>query len=353
MNRYTLLTAACAVLILTGQGCFSGNQEATDAFGGVWQTDDSGETWIATNALPQSVSIGSISGVNVLDFEMDPSDTTAYYISTQANGMFYSYDAAASWQRPEDLRVKAGAVYDIEVDPRNVCTLYAVTNHELLKSTDCSRTFETVYTETRTNELLTTITIDWFAPETLWLGTSAGDAFKSLDAGQTWARQARFGSQVNFIEVSNADSRIIMVGTQGKSFFRSEDSGDNWVIFEDTLEQFDGIEEASQLAQTADGNSVMVLVESGILISGDKGETWDRLDLVTARGQVKVWSMAFHPHDDHLISYATENTFYQSTSRGDAWLTQDMPSSRVANVMFMHPDVPNRVIVGFLAVEED
>jgi photosystem II stability/assembly factor-like uncharacterized protein len=352
-SRIFSFLALSALLITTGQGClFFGGDRVSDTSGGIWQTEDAGVSWFRMNVLPQASGTGSIGGVNVVSFEMDPGDSSAYYIGTRENGMFTSTDAAQTWERPEDTRLREGTVLDIEVDPRDVCTIYALRTRELLKTTDCGRTWDDVYTETQTNITLSSMSLDWFNPDVLWLGSTDGDLLRTADGGATWALAFLFPEAINDVLVGNSDSRTVFVGTAGSSFYRTGDAGENWTIFRKDLD-IDDTRYVRSFDQTADGNTVLALVESGVIISGDAGVTWDRLPLVSAAGDALVTSVAVHPHNDQLIAYATPNAFYQSDSRGAAWKAEEFPGERAANIMTIHPDLDQRVIIGLATLLDD
>ncbi|MBU1126063.1 hypothetical protein KJ758_00460, partial [Patescibacteria group bacterium] len=111
------------VLGLLGQGCLSGNN-AVGNDGGVFWTEDAGASWTQSADLPTIQGVTSMAGVNVTSLEVDPSDSSVWYVGTRANGLFYTTDNGISWQRPKGVEGREGAVLDIEVDPNDVCTAY-------------------------------------------------------------------------------------------------------------------------------------------------------------------------------------------------------------------------------------
>lgn len=346
-----LLSFSCFVLI--GQGCiqFGGGDSTAGADGGFWETVDGGENWSQLVALPSESGVGSIGGVNVSAIEIDPSDPSAFYLGTEGNGMFYSYDSASTWQRPEDELARSGFVIDIEVDPRDVCTVYILKSDRILKSTDCSRTYESVFVETRSDEELTSLALDWFNPDVLWAGSSDGDVMQSKDAGSNWATDERLKSDVTDILISNADSRVVLVGTKSKGVYRRSTSGE-WIELEDDLKEYSQADKVYDFVQTSNGSSVVMNTKYGLFKSQDSGATWNPIDLVTPPGDVRIWGIAINPKDEDTIYYSTINTLYKSTSGGDAWVTQEMPSTRAAKALMVHSENTDLLLAGF-AVEED
>lgn len=337
--------AACA-LLLVGQGCLGGNS-GPPMVGGLWQTADVGRSWAQLNTYPRANEIATISGASVREIKVDPNDPAAYYIGTEQNGMFFSYDYGATWQRPKDPQASSGMALAIEVDPRSVCTIYMLKPDRLLKSTNCSRTFEDAYVETRANSAVSRFAMDWFNPDILWAGTTQGDVMKSMDGGLSWSTVIRVRSDVTAIEVSNVDSRVIYVGTRNSGFYKSTDGGETWASHQDDMKEFNRSSRVFGFAQTADGSTLVMNSEYGLLKSEDQGETWESIPLVTPPGGVRIWSVALDPKNGDIIYYGTQGIFYQSTSGGNSWITRDFPTAWVPRAMEVHPEQSETVLVGF------
>lgn len=338
-----------ATFLLMGAGCFSSsNASGTD--GGPWKTEDGGKTWTQQAALPSPAGVSSINGVNVTSFSIDPSDSSAYYIGTDANGMLFSYDGGEFWQRPEDESVRSGKVIDVEVDATNVCTVYVLKADRLLKTTDCMRSFSSAYVETRADESLTAFTVDWYNPKIIWLGTTAGDVIRSSDAGASWATITHAKNSVVAVELSHADSRVVLVGTNGKGLYRSEDGGVSWTNYEDTLKSFKNSDKVYGFTQTANGSAIVMNSQYGLLSSTDKGSTWNSMSLISNDKNARAWSVAMNPGDANDIYYGTSGVLYHSVNGGQSWQTEDFPSTRMPYAMVVHPTVTNRLLVGFATV---
>ena len=351
MKKYISLSLLVLSLVLAGGGCLSSSSSSANT-GGVWQTKDSGQNWTQLALLPQASGVGSIAGVNVTAIEIDPSDPTVYYLGTEINGVFVSYDAGSTWQRPDASDLAKGHIIDIEVHPSDVCTIYISFPDTVLKTEDCMRSIYDVYEVDQSDEYVTSFDIDWYNPQNLWLGNEQGAVVKSTDAGATWATVYRVNDDITDLEVSKADSRIIYVGTDRRGFYRSTDSGSSWTEFEDDLKkEFKSSDEVYGFAQTEDGTSVLMNTEYGLLISIDNGETWEGLSLITEEGEVRIWDAAFAPHNASDIYYATSSTFYSSSTGGQSWVTEDLPSGRTPFVVRVNPEDMSRVWVGFRALD--
>ncbi len=350
MKITSKLLLSMFALVFIGQGCFGSGTPVAD--GGMFQSGDIGETWEQLNAFPQLSGVGSIGGVNVLDLEIDPNDESVYYIGTAQNGVFFSLDYGRTWQRPEDPFMQEGAFPDIEVDPKNSCLIYALRGSELLRSGDCARNFSSLYQQAGGDVALTSLEVDWFNPDVIWMGTSDGDMMRSVDAGNNWKAINRVGDRITDIELSNADSRIVMVGTEDKGFYYSNDGGDSWFEFEDALsEKFRDSDEVHGFSQTEDGSVVLMNTTYGILVSKDAGENWDALPLITAPGEIRIWDIEIDPNNKNNVYYSVFGTMYISQNGGATWTTQPLPSTRAATVIESHEKVDGLILAGFATIE--
>ena len=134
--------------------------------------------------------------------------------------------------------------------------------------------------------------------------------------------------------------------------YRSTDSGASWTEFEDDLrKEFNDSDKVYNFVQTEDGTSLIMNTEYGLLISVDFGETWEALSLLTEEGETRIWDVSFAPHNASDIYYTTSNTFYSTTSGGQSWVTEDLPSSRTPFVVRVNPEDMDRVWVGFRALD--
>ncbi|MBU0614304.1 hypothetical protein KJ766_03440 [Patescibacteria group bacterium] len=346
MKKFYKLLIPVLALPLFGAGCLSLSGDSGSGVG-LWKTEDAGSSWTQLADLPGASGVGSIGGVNVTAIEIDPGDDSAYYIGTLQNGIFLSTNYGQTWQRAEDASVRTGHVIDIEVDPNDVCTIYVMKTDRILKSTDCTRTFNTVYTETRSDESLTTMALDWYNSNIIWAGTTAGDVMKTMDGGKSWSTVYRIKDNVTDVVVFNADSRIVLVGTGDHGVYRTIDSGASWIEMEDDLKNYRYSDRIYAFDQTANGGKIIMSTKYGIFASKDKGATWEPLPLITSPGEVRIFSIAMHPTDGDIMYYATEGTFYQSTSGGSSWVTEYLPSSRLPDVMRVHPIYMDTVLTGF------
>lgn len=356
ISRSLQLSLGLTMLLAMGAGCnlplFGQSKTEKVGTGGLLVSQDAGRTWASKSALLTPTGTSSISGVDIISFEQDPSDPTTLYAGSLANGLFYSLDGGESWQRPEDQSIRTGSIIDIEVSPKDICTYYVLKADRLSKTTTCGREFDTeTYVETRTDEQLTQLAIDWYNPRILYLGTTAGDVFKSIDGGATWFSSAKIRGQVSVLEVSNGDSRVVILGTESNGLYRTADGGGNWVEYKDQLKTFKNADNIYDLTQTSDGATMVMSSEYGLLASKDLGFSWADVPLV-ATDDVVIYDVAVAPTDGDIIVYGTGTTLLRSTSGGSAWSTQDLPTTRAASVVQIDAADPNKIYLGVQALKD-
>lgn len=354
MENIKKIVLSAAAITLMGAGCLSFGGKDTAPDGGLWQTVDGGKNWNQLSALPQASGVGSIGGVNVNAIEIDPSDSSVYYLATKENGLFYTFDNGSTWQRPEEPLAREGNVLDVEVDSRDVCTIYALKADRVLKSTDCARTFNATYVESREGERLTAFVIDWFNPDILWAGTSNGEVIETMDGGVSWTTMERLKSDISTLLVSNVDSRVVLVGTKTKGLYVRDATTGEFVSYYDTFRdlEFDGSNKVYSFTQSDTGSKIVMSSDYGLLASTDFGATWASVPIITPPGDLHIWSVAMDPKNDNVFYYGTGSTLQITTSGGESWETVELPSSRAATALAVHPTKTNILLVGFTLFED-
>ncbi len=338
-------------IALIGAGCINVKPRTSDS-GGVFKTADAGVKWEAASILPLPAGVSSIAGVDVANLLFDPSDPDTLYLGTTGNGLLVSYDNAASWLRIKEPQLREGVINAVAVDPSSKCTVYVAKGANVLKTTDCNRTYDTqAFVETNGKSVLV-LEEDWYNTETVWLGTAAGDVIKSVDGGKNWSTMNRVRGAVADILIDNADSRIVLVLTQARGLWRSEDGGANWVQLDDELKNVGGGEDGFQLTQTKDGAIQFMINQRGINRSLDHGKTWEALTLLTKPNSVRIYSMAVNPSDANMLSYGTDTTLYTSTDGGTNWATRALPTTRAATALAVDPNDPAALFVGVATIEK-
>ena len=339
------------LLVLMGAGCTAGGSTiAKQADGGVLKTSDAGKTWIFASLVPTPKGVGTLTTANVINMVMDPEDHSTLYVGTREDGFLYTNDAGASWHQPINKDLSTGTIADIQVDPKNVCTVYVAKGAQLYKTTDCMRSFQSdLYTEARPNITITRIAVDWFTPQNIWLGLSNGDLLKSTDGGTHWSTSLSVKDVITKLVINPVDSRIMLVATATHGMEKTGDGGATWADLSSSFQGFSGGKVIYDVQQTSSGNMLIAATQFGLLRSGDYGLTWSPIKLVTSPGQVVIRSVGIDASNGDQIYYATSSTFYRSTDGGVTWQTGKLPSTRVPRTLIVDPNNNTVLYVGVAA----
>lgn len=340
MNQRNALAFSLALigLLLVGAGCISIGSTGTAGGvgdGGIFKTSAKGDLWSQKTAIAtasgQRVSFNNASIVTVVQ---DPQDANALYIGTTENGLFYTYDGGESWFQP--AQIGRGRVPAVAVHPKDKCVIYVAYENKVLKSEDCSRTWNSTFLDARTDKRVKVVAIDSYNPNVIWLATNSGDLLRSQDNGASWSPIYGFQDDVYQLVMSPSDSRRLFVATKSHGIWRSDDAGANWIDLSPKYKDFAGAKEFSGLAIGVSDSKLLVMASKfGLLRTKDGGDTWEKIDLLTPAGSTVIYSLAIDPKDPNNIYYGTATTFYRSANGGVNWVPKKLPTSRVATALIV------------------
>lgn len=355
MKGKQTLALIVGCLLLAGAGCVSFQTDGTSTGGndgGMFKTADKGETWTQKIALPtvdgQTRNIG---GVNVVFLAQDPQDPKALYAGTTDNGMFYTYDGGNSWFQPSQL--SRGRVSSVAVDPKDKCTVYATSGNTLMKTTDCSRSWDVTYLDARSERKMTAVAIDHFDSAIVWAATDGGDVLKSADAGKSWTSVQTLKSPVMEIAMSANDSRRLFVATQKSGIWRTADGGENWTDLSDNYKEFNGAKDFVDMALGISDPAVIIEASKyGLIRSTDNGDSWESIEMLTPPKSALVYAVALDPKDSNGVYYGTATTFYRSQNGGVNWVPKALPTTRTATALLVDSADSNVLYMGVTKFSE-
>ena len=344
MKRLSLMALS---LILLGAGCLGGGTSTSGSDGGVFKTITAGQEWGQAVVVPTSAGIGTLATTDVLNMEMDPQDKTYLYLGTRQSGMLYSEDSGASWRQPEESALKDGLIYNVQVDPTDVCTVYVAKGSRLYRTDDCMRSFNSeTYVDTRSGVNVVQIAVDWYNPKMVWIGLSNGDVLRSGDSGRTWSTVLKTGNEISGFLINNTDSRQVLVSTYKDGIYKTIDTGTTWEEVDGGLSELKQSTRVYTMIQSNDSGVVLASSEYGLTRSTDFGDTWEAIPLLTSAGQVTIRVIGMDADDPNTLYYASGATFYHSTDAGSTWGTEKFPTSRVPRTLLVDPDDSTVLYIG-------
>ncbi len=220
------------------------NLYVADMMGGVWVSNDAGQTWRQENNGLGSISMTS---VKIKDEQI--------YASTQGSGVYAGVindDGSITWDRTRSNKPKA-YVYKIqvEVDPKNSNRIYASGYPGgLLRSDDAGKSWNDKDFLTPSIKVADPLIQGYYRfdinpenPEIVWMGVYGKGMFVSYD-GMDFDMFANgidnlmMGKHITSVEINPANPDEIYVGAE-EGVFVTRDHGENWVEMNDGLGTLD------------------------------------------------------------------------------------------------------------------
>lgn len=352
----TVLTSACTLSLGPNGISTSSNND-----GGVWLSVDKGKTWKQMALVPtitgQPYSLG---GVDTSVLTADPQDSNAVYFGTVGKGLYYTYNINNGWNEVKSLG--QGTINDVKVDPKSKCTLYAAITNRLYRSNDCGRSWQQTYYDNNPGVGVTTIAVDYYNDNNIYIGTSRGGIIKSIDQGSSWRTIQRLNESIARLIVSPQDSRLIFVATAKNNIYSfnsntvtdATDSAaidrnfavENWTDLGVVLKDFNLGSNFRDIVTCAADGSLFLASEKAIVRSPDKGMTWENIKLITPEKDAIINAIAVNPQNSNEIYYVTNTTFFSSSDGGVTWTTKKLSTSRAGWDLLIDRSNPNIIYLG-------
>ncbi len=353
-KKIHLLLGLLAALALTGAGCIQFINTAQGPMG-VFRSADAGETWVAKSTLLTAQGVKSLSGAKVYKIFTDPGDPKALYMGTRGQGLFYSYDNGDTWQ--ESVAMAGKYIYALSVDPRDKCTIYVSDGAHIYKTTDCQRTWDTLFTEERTTQRFVALAVDNSDSKTIYGAELGGDIFRSKDGGQSWRIIKRFGFELRDLAVDPFNPHRLYAAAYVQGLYRSDD-GENWDSAGTGFENFnDSLTFYRLVLNPAQKDSLFWISKYGILRSDNAGATWTDIKLLTPPGSVNIYGFALNPKNPAELYYTgtilgdknenVRSTLYKSVDGGVNWVTRKLPSNTIPVDMLTSRENGKVLFLGF------
>ncbi len=337
----TFFVSGCSLSVKTKEG-------SKASLGGIFLSPDKGENWKQFAKVPTIKGApGSVASLNVSFLAIDPQDSDTVYFGSETEGLYYTNNILDGWNHAKKL--PKGKINSIVVDPLDKCTVYVAMKNKVYKTDDCLRAFSQVYFDNDPLVSINTIAVDHYDSNKVFIGTSRGEAIRSLDKGKSWQTVLRTKSDVVKILANPKDSRMIFVGTDSKGLFRSVDGGEEWIALKENMDEFKNSYKIRDMAVYAREEESLLFTAStyGILKSTDYGDTWQRIELITPEKDSTINAMVLGPKDSKEIYYVTKTTFYSSFDGGENWTTRKLPSSRDGWRLLVNFDETSIIYLGF------
>lgn len=161
-------------------------------------------------------------------------------------------------------------------------------------------------------------------PNHLYLGTTTGWIYESLDGGASWHHLARLGSSGDLILdhiVVDADNphRIYAAGwwpdRDGGGLWISTDSGHTW----NEAPGLRGQSIRAFVQAPSDPRALFAGTLEGVFRSNDAGATWQQISPAGDREIHEIESLAIDPKNDSIVYAGTWHLPWKTTDGGKTW----------------------------------
>ncbi len=339
-------------------GCNLAFTPSSKNTGGVFKSYDFGENWQPVNLIKNEKNRKkNISFLNIQVIKLDPQNHKNIYLGSRENGLWYSGNAAESWQNI----FKRGSVLDIALDAKNSGVIYISLGRRIYKSIDLGQKWKLIYLEERERVQINSLAIDPNNNLLLYMGTSHGEVYKTKDGGKSWQAilESEKNSSIQKILINPKNTNIVYVGTKDKGIYRSSNQGQSWINLKNNyydihdkkqVRKYQDVEIFRDLVFDLTQHDALIYASNyGLLKSTDGGKSWRDIKLLTPPRSVIIRSVAADPQDNKKIYYVTKTGLYRTFDAGQTWLTSSLSSSRPANKLAIDYQTPNIVYMGMNA----
>lgn len=257
----------------------------------------------------------------IVDVAVDKTKPDAIYVATSAGGVWRSDDAGQTWTLPGDEMVSRDVKW-IEVDPGNPATLWAGIEARgssgLWRSPDRGKTWANVKVDRFSFAVGQPIAFAASDPRIIYV-PSTNLHFKSADSGKTWESFRVSNQDVYAFAIHPQNPRIVYAGGRGSehNMSRSQDEGKTWRPFGEGLPKDSSIKDLR--ISVASPSTIIACSRFGRMHkSTDGGATWSELEL-GLRGTEDIYSLEIDPHDPQTLLAATKQGLRKSINAGATW----------------------------------
>lgn len=342
------LMIAASVLVLSG--CSHQNNEEEENVvmmaGGLWKSTDGSITWQLKNKALGQVTV---SNPEILDIEIDPTNSNVIYLGLRSGGIMKSEDAGENWRF---LNFSLPKVYGVEVDPRNPQVIYASGvfqgRGKIYVSEDGGQNWLEIYTSSADGPLVISLALDRKDPDVLFASTSDNQVIASLDTGNSWTNILRASSPVIKITIDSHDNNLVYLLGQNSEVWRSVNGGEN---FENITGRtsFVASQGAFRTITTDPNNSGWVYLSgaSGIIRSMDHGDIWEPVSTLQNSQTFPVSALDVSPRTSDEMIYGAVQAAYRTINGGFSWETKQFETGDYINIVKYDPENPQVIYLSF------
>jgi photosystem II stability/assembly factor-like uncharacterized protein len=185
-------------------------------------SQDGGNSWNRINGT-------SLDGVTVTDIVVHPTDANIAWAATGGGGVFYTEDRGNTWVA-RSSGLGARLIMDLAIDPSNPAILYAASaTNGVYKTENGGNSWKPAIAGMDANESIGSIVVDPTQPNIVYAGSWRSGVFLSEDGGERWVRinNGLRTRSVRALAISS-DGGTLYAGTRGEGVFRLSIHGQDY-----------------------------------------------------------------------------------------------------------------------------
>ncbi len=338
--RFGLLIAAG---LLMGQSCSISIGSSPVQDGGVWRSDDGGQTWQQKVFVRREKNKTiQISDASILGFAFAPRDSQRIFIGTREQGVWWTANGGDQWQ-PTSLR--SGGYRCLAFDADNPDIIYTAAGTTVLKSQDGGRQWQAVYNESQPNHSLTCVVTDPIQSREVWATTSGGKVLFSQDFGESW-------TLTQTLKPFIPRRLYLPPDGSGRLYIFSERNG-IWLL-RGRGGQLEDLSESLRPLPGALDIQAVTLVEGavprwylgtghGLLASTDDGASWQVIPTLVTPTSIAIAHVAARPNDPGEIFITVGKKLHHTVDGGKSWEVTNLPTTRIPTWLVLDRSNPDRL----------
>jgi photosystem II stability/assembly factor-like uncharacterized protein len=351
MNRFISFFLFIFLVSISITGCSIRLSNTKVRDGGIFRSDDNGETWTQKVLIRQEKNrLITMSDVDPTSIVISPFNEDEIVVTTAANGIYGSTNGGETWSQ---TTLTTGNFPTFAFDPSNRAILYTSTGSNILKTTNEGTTWDIIYTDSK-GEGIISLAVDWYDSSKVYAGTSAGTILKSVNYGNDWAILHSTKDPIKTLFFRSDDTRILFAETANRGIYRSNDAGVTWTDFSKTLSMFPGSNINAHIT-FAKSNPIILYMTSnyGLLKSIDGGDSWQQITTLVPPNTIPLRTVGIDPENENRIYFTVNNLLHKSEDGGKTWRTiETIQTSRLIRTLLVHPTKTGRLYIGTLKVKK-
>jgi len=334
------------------------------AQGGVWRSDDGGNTW---RNLTDSLAAQYVGCLTI-----DPNAPDTIYLGTGEEyfagrtlggvGVYRSTDGGNTWRLFGRSVFSGRRINEIVIDPTNRNKWILSTDEGIYITTDGGSTFTRTLSETVSALRIhpTNSNILWAARGSVG-GHPSNGVYRSTDGGSTWTLIGALPNGTNIgrveLDICRSNPNVVWVIFSHRfvpgvsdgihSVWKTTDGGAQWTQVTTLTDR--SWQTWYNLVMRVDPNNPNIAYAGAIALwrTTDGGQTWTKINPQDTVGHVDQHALAFDPSDSARIYIGCDGGLFYSPDRGTTLQPRNWGRGTMEFYAFdVHPTDANQLLAG-------